>query len=126
MMDCYKKESKVKNEAEPREPWDIYVSQGCKLRHVIPHCLKMLESNRKIVLTGVGSQIKKTISVTEIVKKNVKDLEQLTDIHYTPFEEIWEPTDKEKGLDSLKATRNVPTITISLLLKNPDMQNENE
>ncbi len=114
-MEGYKKKPRERKEVASKEPWDIYVSQGCRMKNVIPHCLKMLEENKKIILTGVGAQIKKTISTTEILKKNHKNLEQLTDIFYTQMEDEWESIEADLGLDSLKVTRNVPTIKITLI-----------
>eukprot|EP00112_Aurelia_sp_Birch-Aquarium-sp1_P023403 Seg6966.1 transcript_id=Seg6966.1/GoldUCD/mRNA.D3Y31 product="Ribonuclease P protein subunit p25-like protein" protein_id=Seg6966.1/GoldUCD/D3Y31 len=112
-MDKYvKKTSAKKKESQDREPWDIHVSQGCKMRNVIPYCLKTLKSNGKIMLTGVGAQMNKTISLAEIVKRKHSNISQKTDIYYTEFEDQWDPKDEDKGLDSLCVTRNVPTIKI--------------
>ena len=112
-MDQYvKKTSFKKRGSQDREPWDIHVSQGCKMRNVIPYCLKTLKSNGKITLTGVGAQMNKTISLAEIVKRKHSNIVQKTDIYYTEFEDQWDPKDQDKGLDSLCVTRNVPTIKI--------------
>ena len=117
-MDQYvKKTNSKKKESEDREPWDIRVSQGCKMRNVIPHCLKTLKSNGKIVLTGVGAQMNKTISLAEIVKRKHSNILQKTDIYYTEFEDQWDPKDQDKGLDSLCVTRNVPTIKIEFSIR---------
>ena len=116
-MDEYEKKSSINTKAESREPWDIYVSQGCKFRQVISHCLKMLEDKKdsnKIVLTGVGAQINKAISIAEIVKRKHKTLHQSIDISYTTVEDQWAPKDPSKGLDGLKVTRHLPTISIKL------------
>eukprot|EP00794_Sanderia_malayensis_P011884 gene11884-13117_t len=118
-MDSYKIQKQAKKVVEPKEPWDVYVSQGCKPCNVIPHCMKMLKTNSKIVLTGVGPQIKKAISMAEILKKNSKGLEQITDIYYTKVEDIWQPVGEESegfDLDTLKVTKNIPSIKISLYL----------
>ena len=113
-MDHYQKVKSVDKKRDSREPWDIYVSQGCKLRYVIQHCLKMLGKRDDIVLTGVGAQVSKTITIAEIVKRRTENLYQNTEIYYTNFEDTWEPKDEHKDLDTLKVTRNLPTIKITL------------
>lgn len=115
-MEEYEKRASQRKESKPKEPWQIFVSQGCKMRSVIPYCLKMLTNNNRIVLNGMGAQINKTISVAEIVKRKHRDVSQETELSYTEFEDRWEPKDESKGLDSLCVTRNVPTITIVLSL----------
>jgi len=115
-MDEYEKKIAKGKEHKPKEPWEIFVSQGCKMRNVIPYCLKILSVHQKIVLCGTGSQLNKTISITEIVKRKYKSIIQETALTYTEFQDQWEPKDKTKGLDNLSVTRHVPTITITLSL----------
>ena len=115
-MEEYEKIATEKKDRKTREPWEIFVSQGSKMRNVIPYCLKMLTSNQRIVLSGTGAQLSKTISIAEIVKRKHKGISQETSLYYTEFEERWEPKDKTKGLDSLSVSRNVPTIQITLSL----------
>ena len=115
-MEEYKKIGTERSDRKKKESWEIFVSQGSKMRSVIPYCLKMLTANQKIVLSGTGTQLSKTISIAEIVKRKHKGLTQETSLSYTEFEDHWEPKDKTKGLDSLSVTRHVPTITIILSL----------
>ena len=117
-MEEYEKKVTGRKGHKEKEPWEIFVSQGCKMRNVIPYCHKMFNSNQKIVLSGTGAQINKTISIAEIVKRKHKSVVQETDLSYSEFEDRWEPKDMAKGLDSLSVTRHVPTITITLSLAN--------
>eukprot|EP00795_Rhopilema_esculentum_P008381 gene8381-14356_t len=120
-MECYEKVVQAKQESRSRQPWQVFISQGCKMRSVIPYCLKMLVNHQKVELVGLGSQISKAISIAEILKRKDSDLTQTTSISYTEFEDNWEPKDKSKGLDALCVTRNVPTIKIQLLkVKGPN------
>ena len=115
-MEEYEKKITKRKEHKPKEPWVIFVSQGCKMRNVIPYCLKMLSVHQKIVLCGTGSQLSKAISITEIVKRKYKGIVQETVLTYTEFQDQWEPKNKTKGLDNLSVTRHIPTITITLSL----------
>ena len=117
-MECYEKVVSAKQESRSKQPWQVFISQGCKMRSVIPYCLKMLVNHQKVELVGLGSQINKAISIAEILKRKDSDLTQTTGISYTEFEDNWEPKDKSKGLDALCVTRNVPTIKIQLLKEN--------
>lgn len=113
-MEEYEKRTTGRQKPNPKEPWEIFVSQGCKMRNVIPYCLKMLTVNSRIVLSGMGAQINKTISIAEVIKRKHKNICQETEISYTELEDQWEPKDKTKGLDTLSVKRQVPTIQITL------------
>lgn len=125
-MDEYEKVGTEKSDRKRKESWEIFVSQGSKMRNVIPYCLKMLTANQKIVLIGTGTQLSKTISIAEIVKRKHKSINQETSLSYTEFEDHWEPKDKNKGLDSLSVTRHVPTITITLSLHEDEEKAAND
>ncbi len=69
---------------------------------------------RQIVFTATGRGVSKAITCTEIVKRRVKGLHQLTKLLYSTVVEVWEPLEPSAGLDSLTVSRNVPTIWILL------------
>lgn len=73
-----------------------------------------------IIFTATGKGVSKAITCTEIVKRRVKGLHQLTRLLYTTAAEVWEPLEPAAGLDSLTVSRNVPAIWILLSREAPD------
>lgn len=69
---------------------------------------------RHIVFMASGKGVSKAITCTEIVKRRVAGLHQLTRLLYTATVEVWEPLEPTAGLDDLTVNRNVPTIWILL------------
>lgn len=69
---------------------------------------------KQIVFTATGKGVSKAITCTEIVKRRVKGLHQLTRLLYSTVVEVWEPLESGAGLDSLTVSRNVPVIWILL------------
>ncbi|TKS82713.1 Ribonuclease P protein subunit p25-like protein [Collichthys lucidus] len=69
---------------------------------------------KHIVFTATGKGVSKAITCTEIVKRRVKGLHQLTRLLYSTVVEVWEPLEPDAGLDSLTVNRNVPAIWILL------------
>ena len=110
---------------QPKEPWDIYVGSGSKVKVVISKALKILEETKesaeKVVLIGFGPTLNKTITCVEIIKRNRQDLHQNNKLFYKKMEDTWVPN--QEGLDRLTVTRNVPAIKI-VLSKTPLDVNE--
>ncbi|CAB4008717.1 ribonuclease P subunit p25 [Paramuricea clavata] len=107
---------------DPKEPWDIYVGNGSKVKAVISKALKILEeSGEKVVLIGFGPTLNKTITCVEIIKRKKQDLHQNNKLFYKKMEDTWVPN--QEGLDRLTVTRNVPAIKI-VLSKTPLDENE--
>ncbi|GAB1603180.1 ribonuclease P protein subunit p25-like protein [Argonauta hians] len=98
------------------QPNDIVmtVHYGSKIRNLIGLALsKMQDSNTKrLVWTGSGPAITKTISCAEIMKHKIEGLHQLNKLAYERVKETWLP--KIKGLEKLIVNRDVPCISILL------------
>ncbi|CAI9737885.1 P subunit p25 [Octopus vulgaris] len=90
------------------------VHYGSKIRNLIGLALnKMQNSNTKrIVWTGSGPAITKTITCAEIMKHKIEGLHQLNKLAYERVKESWLP--KIKGLEKLIVNRDIPCISILL------------
>ncbi|XP_071803177.1 ribonuclease P protein subunit p25-like protein [Asterias amurensis] len=90
------------------------VKHGSKVRNLLGFAFKVIknENTKYIIFTGSGPAISKTITCVEIVKRKMKTLHQITRIFYNRIDEYWNP--KEEGLDRLKVSRDIPTISILL------------
>lgn len=114
-MDHYSKTKSVSDEPEgKKEPCDIQVKSGSKIRNIISQAMRILQSKKgdKIVITGSGPTVTKTITCAEIIKRKFKGLHQLNKLFYIKIEDTWEP--KEESLDTLQVTKRIPSISITL------------
>lgn len=94
------------------------VNAGSKIHNLMKFAEKKLNEpdTRQLTWNGCGQAVSKAISCAEIMKRQFKELYQVTEIRFKRIEEYWEP--KVDGMDRLKVNRNVPVITI-LLSKDP-------
>ncbi|XP_028395383.1 ribonuclease P protein subunit p25-like protein [Dendronephthya gigantea] len=112
-MEHYKKLNSRPVVEDPKEPWDVYVGSGSKVKAVISKALKILNENgEKVVLIGFGPTLNKAITCVEIIKRKEQDLHQNNKLFYKKMEDTWEPN--QEGLDRLTVSRNVPAIKIVL------------
>jgi len=97
---------------------EMKVTSGSKIRNLIGYASSSMSDNsvRCMTWNGTGNATNKTISCSEIIKRKIKGLHQITQIGYMRVEELWQPS--IEGLDTLKVNTNVPTISI-LLSKDP-------
>lgn len=94
------------------------VNAGSKIQNLMKFAEKKMNEpdTRQLTWNGCGQAVSKTISCAEIMKRQFKELHQVTEIRFKRIEEYWEPT--TDGMDRLKVNRDVPVITI-LLSKDP-------
>ncbi|XP_031556475.1 ribonuclease P protein subunit p25-like protein [Actinia tenebrosa] len=112
-MEVYSKASSVSDAEEVKEPCEVQIKSGKKIRACISQALKILQTTKeKVIITGSGPTVTKVITTAEIVKRKVKGLHQQNTLFYNKTEDFWEP--KQEGLDRLKVTRNIPSIRILL------------
>ncbi|XP_078378714.1 uncharacterized protein LOC144661756 isoform X2 [Oculina patagonica] len=100
-MEHYTKASSHAAESEgKKEACDIHVKSGSKIRNILAQAFRLLQNKtaEKIVLTGSGPTVTKTVTCAEIIKRKTKGLHQLNKLFYT----------------KLQVTRKVPSISITL------------
>ncbi|KAJ9585151.1 hypothetical protein L9F63_003042, partial [Diploptera punctata] len=90
----------------------MQVGAGSKMRNLLGYAMKAFKNEKAIVWSGSGAAISKTISCAEIMKRNNRQIHQITKICYRKVEEYWEP--QLEDLDRLVVEREVPTIHILL------------
>jgi DNA-binding protein len=56
------------------------------------------KKNDTIIIRAMGKAINKTITITEIIKRRVKGLHQVTDVSSNKIVDHWEPIDGNKLL----------------------------
>ncbi|XP_046678642.1 ribonuclease P protein subunit p25-like protein [Homalodisca vitripennis] len=123
-MDKYKKGKNVEEPLEksqipiPNLPEDflwMHVNPGTKMRNVLEHALKEIETQKTVLWSGSGPAVGKVISCAEIMKRHHK-LHQINKICFRKVKEYWDPLIED--LDPLVVIREQPTIHI-LLSKDP-------
>ncbi|KAF7641779.1 hypothetical protein LDENG_00272420 [Lucifuga dentata] len=119
---------------------EVHVKDGSKIRNLLRFALSRMEVkpraaewdekkasapdgegqragrplSQQIVFTATGRGVSKAITCTEMVKRHVKGLHQLTRLRFRTVEEVWELLQPASGLDSLTVSRNLPAIWILL------------
>ncbi|KAM9331072.1 ribonuclease P protein subunit p25-like protein [Gastrophryne carolinensis] len=126
-MENYKKVRVEEKPAEPAFPSlpadtiEMKVKDGSKIRNLMGFAIGKMEGEggaRRILFSGSGRALGKTITCVEIMKRRVRELHQVTRVFYRHSEEIWEPIVPEVGLDPLTVKRSSPAICV-LLSKDP-------
>jgi DNA-binding protein len=132
-MENYTKVPKAKDQ-ENISPNEIRITSTGKTRRYISYSVALLDPTLlqqddeddkeqkeqqkdqkiydSIVLKGMGQAINKTVTIAEVIKRRVKGLHQLNEIHSTTITDEWEP--KEEGLEKHSTTRTVSAISITL------------
>ncbi|KAF2886297.1 hypothetical protein ILUMI_19877, partial [Ignelater luminosus] len=97
------------------------VRGGSKIRNLLSHAIGEFPEVGSVVWTGFGPSVGKAITCAEIMKREFKDLHQITRICCRLVEEYWDP--KIPELDQLVVKRKLPMIHI-LLSQQPLDSNE--
>ncbi|XP_061078537.1 ribonuclease P protein subunit p25-like protein [Conger conger] len=95
------------------------VKEGSKIRNLMGFAMARVQGEgaaRQVVFAGSGRAVTKTITCAEIMKRKVPGLHQLTKLHYTALQEVWES--QEGPASEMTVHRTVPSISI-LLSKDP-------
>lgn len=115
-MEHYKK---TKTETEPVPELEginpLVVINNGKIPNYVNVCTKILQSENEVYLYGCGFAVNKTVTVTEILKRNIEDLSVDICIFNVPEADYWESISGD--LDVLKVIRNLPGIRIKLSTK---------
>ncbi|XP_028920892.1 ribonuclease P protein subunit p25 [Ornithorhynchus anatinus] len=110
---------------------EMRVKEGSKIRNLLGFAAARMElpATRRIVFSGCGRAVTKTITCAEILKRRSDGLHQLTRLRYRGLREVWESrTPHATAPDpaaaaappprSLTVHKNVPAVSI-LLSKDP-------
>ncbi|CAH1977090.1 unnamed protein product [Acanthoscelides obtectus] len=129
-MENYKK---GKNVEEPLDRYKIPIKNlpenflwmqvrgGSKIRNLLSHALNEMPEAKHIVWTGFGPSVGKTVTCTEIMKREYQyTLHQITKICYRLVEEYWDPLLPE--LDQIVVKRKLPMIHIYLSIEHLDAE----
>lgn len=95
---------------------EMLITSGGKSKVYISHAHSLLTGpdHKTIVLRAMGKAINKTVAITEILKRRVEGLHQITATSSTEILDIWEPKDETVGLERVEKMRQVSVITITL------------
>uniref|UniRef100_A0A6I8NAB5 DNA/RNA-binding protein Alba-like domain-containing protein n=1 Tax=Ornithorhynchus anatinus TaxID=9258 RepID=A0A6I8NAB5_ORNAN len=93
---------------------EMRVKEGSKIRNLLGFAAARMElpATRRIVFSGCGRAVTKTITCAEILKRRSDGLHQLTRLRYRGLREVWE------SRTPLTVHKNVPAVSI-LLSKDP-------
>ncbi|OQR77303.1 alba protein C9orf23-like [Tropilaelaps mercedesae] len=94
----------------------LRVQAGSKIRNLLDFAFPAVKDKQQLVIVGCGPAISKVITVTEMLKRKERGLDQWNKIGYKQVLEYWEP--KEEGMFRLQVTREIPVIHV-LLSKTP-------
>ncbi|KAI5627078.1 ribonuclease P/MRP 25 subunit, partial [Silurus asotus] len=99
---------------------EMRVKEGTKIRNLLHFAISRFQGEghvspvSQVMFSGLGRAITKTITCTEIVKRNVQGLHQVSKLQYRNILEIWENQEGER----VNECKTVPSICI-LLSKEP-------
>ncbi|XP_012993752.1 ribonuclease P protein subunit p25b [Esox lucius] len=108
---------------------EMRVKEGSKIRNLMGFAMARMQGDvagaggdsgggslRQVIFSGSGRAVTKTITCTEIMKRKVGCLHQLTKLRYKGVREVWES--QEGGASEMTVHRTIPSISI-LLSKDP-------
>lgn len=106
----------------PPDVVEMKVKEGSKIRNLMGFAMARMgqEATRRIVFSGCGRAVTKTVTCVEIMKRKLGGLHQVTKVRYKTVREVWESRDPqpEGCAEHLTVHKNVPSICI-LLSKDP-------
>ncbi|XP_077173553.1 ribonuclease P protein subunit p25 [Paroedura picta] len=106
----------------PPDVVEMRVKEGSKIRNLMAFAMGRMghEATRRIVFSGCGRAVTKTVTCVEIMKRKLGGLHQVTKVSYRTVREVWESRGArpEGGGGRLTVHKNVPSICI-LLSKDP-------
>src|SRR5690606_18597284 len=114
MADKYRRVEKPKDKDESINENEIRVTTQGKMRLYIGYATTIFKEKNgtEIVLKAMGRAINKTVTIAEILKRQIPGLHQITTIDSTDITDVYEPL--EEGLDRIETTRHVSSIIIRL------------
>ncbi|KAL1257245.1 hypothetical protein QQF64_012790 [Cirrhinus molitorella] len=104
---------------------EMRVKEGSKIRNLMGFAMARMQDEpgdmgqtglRRVVFSGSGRAVTKTITCAEIMKRKIGGLHQMTKLQYKGLREIWES--QEGGDSEVTVHRTLPSISI-LLSKDP-------
>ncbi|XP_060115960.1 ribonuclease P protein subunit p25 [Heteronotia binoei] len=108
----------------PADVVEMKVKEGSKIRNLMGFAMGRMgqEATRRIVFSGCGRAVTKTVTCVEIMKRKLGGLHQVTKVRYKTVREVWESRDRPQPPQGrpqpLTVHKNVPSICI-LLSKDP-------
>merc|ERR1711974_66668 len=102
------KEQLVKDEEE------IRVTSAGSVSSYVSRAAKLFGEMEKVfvTVTATGNALTKAVTTTEVIKRRVKGLHQITKMENQEIVDEYEPL--EEGLDKVTDTRSVPSLEIKL------------
>ncbi|XP_072409131.1 ribonuclease P protein subunit p25-like protein [Chiloscyllium punctatum] len=103
----------------PADTVEMRVKEGSKIRNLMGFALARmeLEGTRRIVFSGSGRAVTKTITCAEIMKRRLGGLHQITKLRPRSLRETWQSSTAGSGA-ALTLLKTVPSVCI-LLSKEP-------
>nr|XP_055031058.1 ribonuclease P protein subunit p25b [Misgurnus anguillicaudatus] len=104
---------------------EMKVKEGSKIRNLMGFAMTRMQDEardggqtglRRVVFSGSGRAVTKTITCAEIMKRKIGGLHQMTKLQYKSVREVWES--QEGGDSEMTVHRTLPSISI-LLSKDP-------
>mmetsp|Transcript_9998 Transcript_9998/g.30531 ORF Transcript_9998/g.30531 Transcript_9998/m.30531 type:complete len:269 (+) Transcript_9998:239-1045(+) len=113
-MDKYKRIEKEDQQGESPEN-QIKVTVSGRIRAYVTYATTILQDETKqdgVILLGLGNAIGKALTVSELLRRTVPGLHQVTQLGSIEIKDRWEPL--EEGLDPIETVRSVSSISIHL------------
>jgi DNA-binding protein len=115
---------RVPKKKEPLQENEVHVTSRQEPINFIRYAIFLFEKRNLpyIKFKASGSAIASLVNIAEILKKVIPGIHQVNRLFTLKYEQDYEP--KEKGLDHVTITRNVPVLEITfskVLLENDDV-----
>ena len=112
---------RVPKKKEPLQENEVHITSRQEPINFIRYALFLFEKRNLpyIKFKASGSAISSLVNIAEILKKVIPGIHQINKIYTLKYEQEYEP--KEKGLDHVTITRNVPVLEISFYKALPDI-----
>merc|ERR1712096_467705 len=114
---------RVPKKKEPLQENEVHITSRQDPINFLRYALFLFEKRNLpyIKFKASGSAIASLVNISEILKKVIPGVHQVNRVYTLKYEQDYEP--KEKGLDHVTITRNVPILEISFykVLLDPDV-----
>lgn len=117
------KYQRVPREKDPMNSNEIRVSSNGAMKLYLNEATKLFEKEnmKNIIIKATGKAIARAVTATEIIKRSIKGLHQITRVGSMPITDTYEPL--EEGLDKVTHERIVSFLEITLSKEPLDEKN---
>lgn len=121
-MEKYRRKEVGEEDIPNQLPNEVRITARGKIKTYINVAMSHLCDKHfdRIIIYGKGNSVNKAVTVAEIFKRKVEELnqgyivDQDTDIYEVLAKDIWDPIEGEK-LDRIVVTRHLPCIKITII-----------